>query len=186
MVASNFEKSLDAVLLHEGGYVNDPRDSGGETNMGISRRSYPQENIKGMTRKRAGEIYRRDYWNSVRGDELPSGLDYVMFDAAAHSGPSRAIKWLQAAAGVPQDGVFGAVTQTAVAKHDPGDLVRKVCANRLAFMRRLGTWPVYGVGWARRVDGVQDMALDMVDDVSQLRQDWLQELIEALLGLFKK
>ena len=82
---ANFEQCLAHVLRSEGGYVNDPNDPGGETNMGISKRAYPHENIKGMTRARAATIYRRDYWDAVQGDSLPAGLDLVAFDPAVNS-----------------------------------------------------------------------------------------------------
>lgn len=186
MATRNFEAALEHVLKSEGGYVNDKRDPGGETNMGISKRSYPSENIKGMTRKRAGEIYRRDFWNAVRGDELPSGVDLAVFDAAVNSGPVRAIKWLQAALEVPQDGIFGAITQTALRQVSPEQVINRVCVHRLAFMQRLGTWPVYGKGWQSRVDRVREAAIDMVGPEPDQRQDWIALIIEALLGLWKK
>lgn len=157
----NFDACLAEVLRHEGGYVNDARDPGGETNMGISRRSYPREDIKGMTRARAAEIYRRDFWNAVRGDDLPAGLDLVAFDAAVNSGPRRGAEWLQAALGVTPDGKIGPVTVAAAAAADVPRTIAKATDLRMAFLRRLGTWSTFGNGWSRRVEAVKANALDM-------------------------
>ncbi|WP_353144959.1 glycoside hydrolase family 108 protein [Paracoccus sp. (in: a-proteobacteria)] len=158
---SNFDRCLAEVLRHEGGYVNDPADPGGETNMGISKRSYPQENIKGMTRARAAEIYRRDYWNPVRGDELPAGLDLVAFDGAVNSGVSRGAKWLQTAVGVTADGKVGPQTLAAAKAAHPEAVIDRACSARLAWLRTLSTWGHFGKGWTRRVESVRETAIAM-------------------------
>lgn len=158
---SNFETCLAKVLEYEGGYVNDPKDPGGETNYGISKRAYPNENIKGMTRSRAAVIYRRDYWNKVRGDDLPSGLDLVAFDAAVNSGVSRGAKWLQMALGVPADGVIGNKTLSAAAIAHPTTVINRACDYRMAFLRQLGTWGRFGKGWSNRVESVRAKSLAM-------------------------
>lgn len=157
----NFERCLAHVLEYEGGYVNHPRDPGGETNMGISKRSYPKEDIRGMTRARAGEIYRRDFWNPVRGDDLPAGLDLVAFDAAVNSGVSRGAKWLQQALGVSADGRIGPQTLASAAAADHSATVNAAIDNRFRFLRGLSTWGTFGKGWSRRVDAVRATALDM-------------------------
>lgn len=158
----NFQTCLDHVLRHEGGYVNHPNDPGGETNFGISKRSYPNENIKGMTKKRAGEIYRRDYWNAVRGDDLPYGLDLVAFDAAVNSGVSRGAKWVQGAVGAQQDGKIGPATLLRVGKTDAREAINLACNTRLLFLMGLPTWGTFGKGWQRRVVDVNNTALGMV------------------------
>lgn len=158
----NFQACLDHVLRHEGGYVDHPRDPGGETNFGISKRSYPNENIKGMTKKRAGEIYRRDYWNAVRGDDLPYGLDLVAFDAAVNSGVSRGAKWVQAAVGAQQDGKIGPATLLRVGKTDTRMAITFACVERMDFLRGLSTWKDFGRGWERRVSDVRQTSLGMV------------------------
>lgn len=155
----NFETCLDRTLAHEGGYVDNPNDPGGETNMGISKRSYPNEDIRNMTRDRAAFLYRRDYWEAVRGDELPSGVDMVVFDAAVNSGPRQAIKWLQRAVGAAPDGIVGVRTMAAVANADPLHVVRLVCTHRLSALRALSTWTHFGKGWERRVENVKGVAL---------------------------
>ena len=158
---TNFDRCLSEVLQHEGGYVKDPHDPGGETNMGISKRSYPRENIKAMTRARAAAIYRRDFWDAVAGDDLPAGLDLVAFDAAVNSGPSRGAKWLQTALGVAADGKIGPATIAAARKAHPEAVIDRATSARLAWLRTLPTWGRFGKGWARRVDSIHDEASAM-------------------------
>lgn len=157
----NFDRCLALVLAHEGGYVNHPRDPGGETNMGISKRSYPNEDIRNMTRARAAQIYRRDFWNPVRGDDLPAGLDLVAFDAAVNSGVSRGARWLQEALRVAADGRIGPQTIAAARASDHRTIVNAACDRRMAFLRGLSTWGTFGKGWTRRVDAVRADALAM-------------------------
>lgn len=163
MTASNFDASMAEVFSHEGGYVNDPRDPGGETNMGISKRSYPREDIRGMTRERAAAIYRRDYWNRVKGDQLPDGIDLVAFDPAVNSGVSRGSRWLQSALGVTQDGKIG--PQTVLAAQTATDgvaVIKRACAARMGFLRGLTSlWSTYSRGWTRRVASVEATAVAM-------------------------
>ncbi|UFM63632.1 glycoside hydrolase family 108 protein [Paracoccus sp. MA] len=162
---TNFDRCLAEVLRHEGGYVNDPHDPGGETNMGISKRSYPQEDIKGMTRARAAEIYRRDYWNPVRGDDLPAGMDLVAFDAAVNSGVSRGAKWLQTALGVSADGKIGPQTIAAAKEAHPEAVIDRAVSARLAWLRTLKTWSRFGKGWTSRVESVREVATAMAKAV---------------------
>lgn len=161
---ANFDRCLTFVLQHEGGYVNDPKDPGGETNMGISRKSYPSENIKDMTRARAAQIYKRDYWDAVRGDELPTGLDLVAFDAAVNSGVSRGAKWLQEAVGAPADGKVGPHTLAAAHAAHPEAVIDRACGLRLTFLRKLSTWGRFGKGWGRRVEDVRLTAISMASE----------------------
>lgn len=159
----NFDACLTELLRHEGGYVNHPRDPGGETNMGISRRAYPAENIRGMTRARAAQIYRRDFWDAVKCDDLPSGLDAVAFDAAVNSGPARAVRWLQSAVGAAADGKIGPATLAAARGADPIPAINRALDARLGFMRSLGTWPTFGKGWQRRVDELRAFAARLAE-----------------------
>lgn len=161
MSAENFERCLEHVLQFEGGLVDNPHDPGGLTNLGISRRAYPGEDIRGMTRERAAYLYRRDYWNKVSGDDLPDGLDLVAFDAAVNSGVSRGAKWLQESVGAVPDGKVGPKTIAAARAADPEEAVRLATAKRLAFLQGLRTWDHFGRGWTRRVDAVRKTALDM-------------------------
>lgn len=188
---ANFDRSLTEVLGHEGGYVNDPHDPGGETNMGISKRSYPKENIRGMTRARAAEIYRRDFWDAVQGDKLPAGLDLVAFDPAVNSGPSRGVKWLQTALGVSADGKIGPATLAAAQKAHAEAVIDRACNARLAWLRTLPTWGRYGKGWAKRVESIREEAIAMAraprvpvaDAETATAQGWLAALIAAVLRM---
>ena len=183
---SNFNRCLDEVLKHEGGHVDHPRDPGGETNLGISRRSYPNEDIRGMTRDRAAFLYRRDFWNAIRGDDLPAGLDLVAFDAAVNSGVSRGAKWLQQALGVEADGKIGPATIEAAKKADARAAVNRALDIRMAFLRRLATFPTFGKGWTRRVEEVRSAALDMAATVPAQKPGGLLEALARLLArIFK-
>jgi len=147
----NFDIAFDRLMGHEGGYVNDPSDPGGETNWGISKRSYPNEDIKAMTKERAKMIFRRDFWNRVQADKLPDGVAWQMSDFAYHSGIGTAIRYFQRALGVADDGWWGRVSQAAADAASESDMIMGVLAERLDFMTRLSNWPDHGKGWARRI-----------------------------------
>lgn len=148
---SLFLDLVDRVLSHEGGYVNDPNDPGGETKWGISKRSYPHLNIKDLTRQDAIAIYQRDFWQRVQGDKLPVPFAFQALDAAVNHGIGNAVRWMQRAAGVADDGVIGPVTLAAVARQEPADLVLNFNAERLEFYAKLQTFDHFGRGWTRRV-----------------------------------
>lgn len=171
----NFERAMPLVLRHEGGFVNHPKDPGGATNLGVTigtarRLGIDVDgdgdtdiiDIKLLKPKDAAKVYRAEYWNKVKGDQLPSGIDYAVFDFAVNSGPGRAAEYLQAIAGVAQDGEIGPQTVAAVAKLDPAAVINSLCNRRLAFLKRLKTWPTFGKGWESRVAGVRKEALAMV------------------------
>jgi lysozyme family protein len=161
------------VLRHEGGYVDHPRDPGGCTNRGITRRtleawrrtSVTCEDVRALDEAEARAIYRAHYWNAVHGDELLAGLDLVAFDAAVNSGRRRAALWLQEALGVPADGVIGPQTlRAARGAKDRAAVIARACELRLTFLRSLDTWSDFGRGWSRRVRAVRQAALAMVDE----------------------
>lgn len=146
-----FDEAVEIVLRHEGGYVSHPRDPGGETNMGISRRAYPDEDIRNMTRDRAKSIYRADFWDRCQCDQLPAPLRLHVFDAAVNSGTHRAAIWLQIAVGAKADGIIGARTITAARFTDPTRAVCRMTGERIDFLSRLKTWPTFSAGWMRRI-----------------------------------
>ena len=166
---TNFEKSLAELLKHEGGFVNHPSDPGGATNLGVTQavwedwidRAVSEENMKALTPAKVAPLYRELYWDRVKGDKLPSGVDYCVFDAAVNSGASRAAKWLQTTVAAVPDGAIGEQTLKLVLLTNPQMLIDKYSANRLAFLQRLETWPTFGKGWERRVREVQQTATDM-------------------------
>ncbi len=147
----NFDQAFDILVSHEGGYVNDPRDPGGETKFGISKRAYPALDIAALTLADAKAIYRRDYWDRAQCDRLPPGVAFDVFDAAVNSGIGQATRWLQRAVGVADDGVAGPLTLAAVARLEPEAVQARFSGHRLAFMTRLSTWDAFGRGWARRI-----------------------------------
>lgn len=167
MSASNFGEALRRLLLHEGGYGNHPSDPGGPTNFGITIHDYRKyvrpgstaADVKAMTRQEAERIYRARYWDTLRCDELPAGVDYAVFDYGVNSGVGRAARVLQRVCAVPDDGALGPVTMRAVAARDAKSLVGAICDERLQFLQNLRTWPVFGKGWARRVAEVRATAL---------------------------
>ena len=107
---ADFEQAVALILKHEGGYVHDKNDPGGETNYGISKRAYPAEDIKALTPERAKALYRRDYWDAIRGPELPFPVALVVFDMAVNAGVSAAVKLLQRSVGATVDGKIGPQT----------------------------------------------------------------------------
>ena len=147
----NFDTAFQKLLGHEGGYVDHPADPGGETKFGITKRSYPGENIAGMTLDRAKEIYRRDFWGPCGADAVPVALKFDLFDMAVNAGVRRALTTLQAAAGEAQDGVLGPKTLQAVQSIPAARLVARFAGFRLEHMASLPTWATFGRGWARRI-----------------------------------
>lgn len=172
MTAAGFVRAQPHVLAYEGKYSNHPDDPGGRTYEGITQRVYDAWcAVNGLPKRKLSKdtgrwkdwpqqrdaIYRKQYWDAVRGDELPAGVDLVVYDAGVNSGPGRAIRWLQKALRLNRiDGVFGAATLAAVEAHPDHDaLVAAICAERLAFLKALKTWPTFGKGWGRRVAAVK-------------------------------
>ncbi|HEX9595297.1 MAG TPA: glycosyl hydrolase 108 family protein [Anaerolineales bacterium] len=171
---SNFARSLTAVLAHEGGYVDHPRDPGGATNLGITIGTakanrmdldgdgdVDKADVRLIKPADAGPVYKTRYWDTVRGDDLPAGVDYAVFDFAVNSGPARAAIYLQEIVGVAPDGKIGPLTILAVADWDSVALIEALCAKRMGFLKRLSTWPTFGKGWSARVTGVLRLAKDM-------------------------
>ena len=163
---TNFDRSLAAVLKHEGGWADHPSDPGGATMRGITLATYraylgrhvTKSELREIPEDHIADIYRTRYWDKVRGDDLPSGVDFAVFDAAVNSGPARAVMWLQRAVRAPEDGILGPDTMAKVRAANAGWVVEQVCEVRLAFLKRLKTWPVFGRGWERRVNEVRVMA----------------------------
>lgn len=178
----NFNRALPKFLAHEGGFVNHPNDPGGATNMGVTianfrryvKRGGTVDDLKNITKEQVATVFKRHYWDKVRGDDLPSGVDYCVADFAINSGPSRAAKYLQWAVGVTQDGVIGPKTLAAVNKADARAIIKFVCDERLAFMKRIKNrktgkrlWDTFGKGWQRRVDEVRLTSRMWVNDAPQ-------------------
>ena len=166
----NFAPSLAAVLIHEGGFVNDPLDPGGATNRGVTQAVYDDwrinerlvpRSVRFINDYEVATIYRNRYWNPVKGDDLPSGLDYCLFDFAVNSGTNRAARYLQRAAGVLDDGKIGPITLAAVNAKGAECLIGAVCSARQAFLEQLPTFARFGRGWTTRVAEVRAKAEEM-------------------------
>lgn len=149
----NFDTAFDRLIGHEGGYVNDPRDPGGETKWGISKRAYPNVDIKALTREDARKIYFRDFWQRLSANILPDGVAFQLFDFAVNSGIETAVRYLQRAVGAADDGHWGPISQATLEAMEESDVVMRLNAERLDFMTRLKNWPDAGRGWARRIAG---------------------------------
>lgn len=174
----NFDNSLIKLLVHEGGYSCDLRDPGnklpdgraGSTNLGVTQAVWEafighkvsQEVMKALTPAEVGHLYKERYWDAVQGDELPTGVDYSVFDAAVNSGPKQAAKWLQRSVGAVDDGAIGPMTLAMVLAHPADDVVERFNHQRLSFLQGLPAFGVYGKGWSRRVAEVQAVSAGML------------------------
>jgi lysozyme family protein len=170
---SNFNKSLEMLLAHEGGFSNHSQDPGGVTNLGVTARVWEEwvghpvdeKQMRALTPKDVAPLYKRKYGDACRADELVSGLDYAVFDFAVNSGVGRAVKTLQACVGVNADGGFGSTTMAAVSLFKGNSakvIITEVCDNRLNFLKSLKTFAVFGKGWENRVNSVKAQALKML------------------------
>lgn len=157
----NFDQAFDILLKHEGGFSDHPADRGGKTHYGITEAVAREVGYRGDMRELpldlAKRIYKDRYWDAVRADELPEAVRYAVFDAAVNSGPRQAIRWLQRAVGVRDDGIIGPQTLAAVRAANPERLLRRFLSQRLRFMAGLPSWPAFGRGWAWRIADLMEM-----------------------------
>lgn len=146
----NFDQAFDRLISNEGGYTPGKDDPGGETNWGISKRSYPNVDIANLTREGAKAIYLQDFWQRGHMDEYDPAIAFQVFDMAVNSGIETAVRMLQQAAGVADDGHIGPVTVAAIKAKTVTDMLMLFIARRLKFWTKLSTWPTFGKGWANR------------------------------------
>lgn len=166
---SNWDAALAAVLHHEGGFVNHKDDPGGMTNLGCTKTTWEkwcghpvdEADMRALTPVDVAPLYKDKYWDKVKADELPAGVDYVVFDTAINSGPGRAAKLLQEAIGTTPDGAIGPLTLRAVAAMPAADVINTFQDRRLAYLQTLPTWSTFGRGWGRRVEEGRVLALQM-------------------------
>lgn len=151
----DFDAAFSKLLQHEGGYSDHASDPGGKTRWGVTDVVAREAGYKGDMRDLpldfAKSIYRQSYWNPIRANELPPGVRYAVFDAAVNSGVGQAIRWLQRAVGVLEDGQIGPRTLAAVEATQPDYAVRRMLGYRLDAMTRMAGWPAFSKGWAVRV-----------------------------------
>lgn len=162
---TGFDLAFERVIGHEGLFTADPKDRGSWTSgvigqgqlngtkYGISAMSYPDLDIVNLTVDQAKAIYKRDFWDRAQADQYPAALAYQLFDIAVNNGNGNAIRMLQRAAGVADDGQVGKLTIAAVQTMSVTDAVMLLNAERLLFITKLSTWPTYGKGWTNRVAG---------------------------------
>jgi lysozyme family protein len=167
---SNWEKSFEMMLKSEGGYVNNPADPGGMTNLGVTKatwenwvgRASDEAEMRNLTPEKVAPLYKNKFWDMCRCDDLPSGVDYLVFDFAVNAGPGRSAKILQTAVGATPDGGIGPMTLAAVAKYDANELVEKFSQAKEDFYRSLPTFGTFGKGWLNRVADVKLKASSML------------------------
>ncbi len=147
----NYPVAINRVLNVEDDYVNNPNDPGGETKWGISKRSYPNLNIRDLTREQAIALYKRDFWDRINLDTMPFGVAYQLLDFAVNSGSVTALRTIQRSVGVADDGHIGPHTLDAISKAEPHVLIMNFLAERLVFMTGCKNWADAGKGWARRI-----------------------------------
>lgn len=170
----NFQKCLEHLLIHEGGFVNDSRDNGGMTNLGVTIRVWEEwvghpvseKEMRNLTPLMVAPLYKRKYWDACRADELVSGLDYCVFDVAVNSGVGRSIKLLQQTVGATPDGGFGSITFALVnkASNNPENVITLFSARRMEFLQTLKSFPIFGKGWSKRAAEVKETAIKMIEN----------------------
>jgi lysozyme family protein len=167
---NNWKQAFDLMLKSEGGYVYHPSDPGGRTNLGVTQatwenwvgRGSDEAEMRGLTPEKVEPLYKKKYWDAVRGDELPAGISYLLFDFAVNAGVGRSIKTLQTAVGVTPDGGFGPMTMAAVQAVDPNELIERFSQAKEDFYRSLTTFATFGKGWLNRVADVKVKASAML------------------------
>jgi lysozyme family protein len=170
MAASNWDNAFKLMLASEGGFVNHPSDPGGMTNLGVTKttwenwvgRESDEKEMRGLTPEKVEPLYKKKFWDACRCDELPSGIDYLVFDFAVNAGPGRSIKTLQSAVGATPDGGIGPMTLAAVNSFSEAELVDKFSQAKEDFYRSLNTFETFGKGWLNRVAAVKIKATSML------------------------
>ena len=166
----NFDKCLKMILHHEGGYVNHPRDPGGETNLGVTKRVYEEwggtKDMRDLTQEDVAPIYEKNYWGRAKCDHLPSGLDLAVFDWAVNSGVGRAAKKLQTMIGTEADGGIGPNTLRTldeyIEHHGIEETIKEYKEKRQKFYQSLSTFDTFGKGWTTRNEFTLQVALEMI------------------------
>jgi len=167
----NYDRCLTMLLKHEGGYVNDPNDAGGRTNLGVTQKVYEnwverdvtEQEMRDLTVEDVAPIYKNNYWDRGKCDDLPSGVDWCIFDWGVNSGMSRSAKALQRIVGVEADGGIGPMTLQAVNDFDPLEIITKMHLSRQHFYESLDNFVNFGRGWTRRNNETKETALEMLD-----------------------
>jgi lysozyme family protein len=166
----NFEKSLELVLQHEGGYTNHPSDPGGRTNLGVTQRVWEnyvghkvdETEMRSLTKELVAPLYRKEYWDAVHGDQLPSGADYLAFDFSVNAGAFRSIKTIQRALNITADGIIGPVTVKAIQDTNAEEFINNFTDAKENFYKGLANFQTFGRGWFNRVAKSKRIAEEMI------------------------
>lgn len=179
MTASNFDRCLKSLLVHEGGNDDDPQDPGGRTSRGVTQRTYnaycrehgkPESDVWMASDEEVKAIYRAQYWNPWC-DQITSGVDYLFFDMAVNMGVAQAAKLFQRTLDVDVDGHMGMETVAAIQRvQNKATLIHDVSERRRAFYRSLKHFPRFGKGWLRRTDEVERDAIRMAPTISETQE----------------
>ena len=169
-MSNKFSEALEIILHHEGGYVNHPKDPGGETNMGVTKRVYEDfggtKDMKELTREDVEPIYKKNYWDRVKGDDLPDGLDLMIFDFAVNAGTGRAAKFIQRLVNTTVDGGIGPNTlgkiKEYVVTYGIEETISSYALMRQNYYESLSTFDTFGRGWTRRVSEVTEKAKEWI------------------------
>tara|TARA_R110000822_G_scaffold118017_1_gene250581 strand:- start:585 stop:1070 length:486 start_codon:yes stop_codon:yes gene_type:complete len=160
------------LLKHEGGFVDHPKDPGGMTNLGVTKAVYDkwigrestEAEMRGLTQDDVAPIYKKNYWDRCKCDQLPSGADWSVFDWAVNSGTGRASKAMQKIVGAKQDGAIGPKTLQMIANEKAEFLVEKMYDQRQSFYEKLNTFETFGRGWTRRNKETKETALELIHE----------------------
>ncbi len=183
-----FETALRHILTFEGGYVDHPNDPGGATNMGITRatlaryrgREVSKAEVRALDLATVRDIYRRFYWDALRCDEMPAGIDLALFDGGVNQGTGRAARLLQTALKVSVDGIIGPITLGAVRKANPSALLTEFMAQRMrAYGRLASLFSTFGLGWSRRLMSVHSAAQALIEREAKCVSEHLPATQEA-------
>ena len=171
----NYQHCLEMILHHEGGYVNHPEDPGGATNLGVTKRVYEEwvgrtvtlDKMEQLQVSDVAPIYKKNYWDRVKGDKLPEGLDLCVFDFGVNAGTGRAAKYLQKMIGTTADGGIGPNTLKAlkayVKENGLVETIKKYQSNRQDYYESLSTFDTFGRGWTNRNNDTTEYAIELAE-----------------------
>ena len=166
---NDYQECLDKVLKSEGGFVNNPKDPGGMTNLGVTKAVWEEfvghpvseADMRALTPEKVAPMYEQKYWRPCYGEVLPRGLDFLVFSMGVNAGTGRSVKLLQSSLGCVADGVIGPRTRELISSSDVSKLIAKFSETRREYYQALKTFPIFGIGWLARVDNEEKEALNM-------------------------
>ena len=167
-MASDYKECLDLVLKSEGGWVNNPNDPGGETNLGVTKAvweeyvGHPVTTMKNLTKDDVAPLYEQKYWRVCYGEVLPRGLDFLCFSFGINAGSGRSVKLLQQSLGLVSDGIIGPKVMQKLRESNIADVIKSFSESRREYYKSLKNFPIFGKGWISRTDKEEQQALDMI------------------------